>query len=225
MLPLFNLLKKGKTWSQGADHKNAWQEEKKSLQEAPVIGHPIEGLPYQLYIKSKKSKYGVTPTLGTLAAHSCCHLVLTSTGAAASHSKGWPSTRVANETLTSPLKLVQPFQWSCVTSNPPRLSSSSPIYLSGSRCIPQGEEDDLEGEREREIETRAWLCSAISASNLSMARLAIDYFPFLNMFDPRRQTITLVDIYWMNQYFVWHNSRVEIMLNYADNVCRELGLE
>ena len=47
--PLFGLLKKGQKWQWQEEHKRAVSEAKDVLPKAPVLGHPIEGLPYRLY--------------------------------------------------------------------------------------------------------------------------------------------------------------------------------
>ena len=47
--PLFGLLKKGRKWEWKEEHERAFSEAKEALQKAPVLGHPIEGLPYRLY--------------------------------------------------------------------------------------------------------------------------------------------------------------------------------
>ena len=47
--PLFGLLKKGKKWEWREEHERAFSEAKEALQKAPVLGHPMEGLPYRLY--------------------------------------------------------------------------------------------------------------------------------------------------------------------------------
>lgn len=47
--PLFALLKKGVKWHWNAEHELAFLEAKQTLSKAPVLGHPIQGRPYQLY--------------------------------------------------------------------------------------------------------------------------------------------------------------------------------
>jgi hypothetical protein len=44
--PLFRLLRKGAKWEWGADQEYAFRAAKIALQNAPLLGHPIEGLPY-----------------------------------------------------------------------------------------------------------------------------------------------------------------------------------
>lgn len=47
--PLFQLLRKGAKWTWTAECETAFLSIKEALQSAPVLGHPIEGLPYCLY--------------------------------------------------------------------------------------------------------------------------------------------------------------------------------
>jgi len=47
--PLFRLLKKGVKWKWEAEHELDFQEVKDALSKALVLGHPIQGQPYQLY--------------------------------------------------------------------------------------------------------------------------------------------------------------------------------
>ena len=47
--PLFALLKKGVKWHWDAEHETAFQEAKETLARAPVLGHPMQKLPYRLY--------------------------------------------------------------------------------------------------------------------------------------------------------------------------------
>ena len=56
--PLFGLLKKGRKWEWSEEHKRAFSEAKKALQTAPVLGHPIEGLPYRLYMDASEIAIG-----------------------------------------------------------------------------------------------------------------------------------------------------------------------
>lgn len=44
--PLFQLLRKDAKWTWGAVEEHAFQDAKRSLAEAPLLGHPIQGLPY-----------------------------------------------------------------------------------------------------------------------------------------------------------------------------------
>lgn len=56
--PLFGLLKKGRKWEWNEEHECAFSEAKEALQTAPVLGHPIEGLPYHLYTNSSEIAIG-----------------------------------------------------------------------------------------------------------------------------------------------------------------------
>ena len=47
--PLFSLLRKGARWMWSTAQEESWIALKLSLQEAPVLGHPMEGKPYRLY--------------------------------------------------------------------------------------------------------------------------------------------------------------------------------
>ena len=47
--PLFQLLRKGAHWHWGAEEEYAFEAAKNALRSSPVLGHPIEGLPYRLY--------------------------------------------------------------------------------------------------------------------------------------------------------------------------------
>ena len=47
--PLFQLLRKGCKWHWDAEQEHAFQAAKTALESSPVLGHPIEGLPYCLY--------------------------------------------------------------------------------------------------------------------------------------------------------------------------------
>ena len=47
--PLFQLLHKGHKWSWGVEQEHAFQVAKSALNSSPVLGHPVEGLPYRLY--------------------------------------------------------------------------------------------------------------------------------------------------------------------------------
>jgi hypothetical protein len=56
--PLFHLLRKGARWEWRAEHEYAFQAAKRALQEAPVLGHPIQGLPYRLYTDASDEALG-----------------------------------------------------------------------------------------------------------------------------------------------------------------------
>ena len=56
--PLFGLLKKGKKWEWNEEHERAFEEAKDTLQAAPVLGHPMEGLPYRLYTDASEIAIG-----------------------------------------------------------------------------------------------------------------------------------------------------------------------
>lgn len=56
--PLFQLLRKGAKWSWSAECKTAFNSIKNALQEAPVLGHPLEGLPYHLYTDASDKALG-----------------------------------------------------------------------------------------------------------------------------------------------------------------------
>lgn len=56
--PLFGLLKKGRKWEWQEEHECAFSEAKEALQKAPVLGHPIEGLPYRLYMDASEIALG-----------------------------------------------------------------------------------------------------------------------------------------------------------------------
>lgn len=47
--PFFALLRKGARWRWDTELESAWKNLKLALQEAPVLGHPMEGRPYRLY--------------------------------------------------------------------------------------------------------------------------------------------------------------------------------
>jgi hypothetical protein len=57
--PLFKLLRKGAKWEWGAEQEHAFRPTKAALQEAPLLGHPIEGLPYPLYSDASDEAAGV----------------------------------------------------------------------------------------------------------------------------------------------------------------------
>jgi hypothetical protein len=44
--PLFSLLTKGARWEWKAEHEIAFLQVKDALSAAPILGHPIQGLPY-----------------------------------------------------------------------------------------------------------------------------------------------------------------------------------
>ena len=58
--PLFQLLRKGAKWKWTAECEMAFLSLKEALQQAPVLGHPIEGLPYRLYMDASDEALGCT---------------------------------------------------------------------------------------------------------------------------------------------------------------------
>lgn len=56
--PLFQLLRKGAKWKWTAECETAFLSLKEALQEAPVLGHPMEGLPYRLYTDASDEALG-----------------------------------------------------------------------------------------------------------------------------------------------------------------------
>ena len=56
--PLFHLLRKGARWHWGAEEEHAFQAAKDALRSSPVLGHPIEGLPYRLYTDASDEALG-----------------------------------------------------------------------------------------------------------------------------------------------------------------------
>lgn len=56
--PLFQLLRKDARWEWGATQEHAFQEAKRSLAEAPLLGHPVQGLPYRLYTDASDEALG-----------------------------------------------------------------------------------------------------------------------------------------------------------------------
>ena len=56
--PLFQLLRKGHKWTWGVEQQHAFQAAKSALNCSPVLGHPIEGLPYRLYTDASDEALG-----------------------------------------------------------------------------------------------------------------------------------------------------------------------
>ena len=56
--PLFQLLRKGARWHWGASEEYAFEAAKNALRSSPVLGHPIEGLPYRLYTDASDEALG-----------------------------------------------------------------------------------------------------------------------------------------------------------------------
>ena len=56
--PLFQLLRKGRCWHWGAEEEYTFESAKTALQSSPVLGHPIEGLPYRLYTDASDEALG-----------------------------------------------------------------------------------------------------------------------------------------------------------------------
>ena len=56
--PLFQLLRKDCRWNWGAEQEHAFQAAKTALQNSPVLGHPIQGLPYRLYTDASDDTLG-----------------------------------------------------------------------------------------------------------------------------------------------------------------------
>ena len=56
--PLFQLLRKGNRWHWGAEEEYTFNSAKAVLQSSPVLGHPIEGLPYCLYTDASDEALG-----------------------------------------------------------------------------------------------------------------------------------------------------------------------
>ena len=51
-------MKKGRKWEWQEEHERAFAEAKDALQSAPVLGHPLEGLPYRLYTDASEIAIG-----------------------------------------------------------------------------------------------------------------------------------------------------------------------
>jgi len=58
--PLFQLLRKGARWHWGAEEEYTFKATKNALCSSPVLGHPIEGLPYCLYTDALDEALGYT---------------------------------------------------------------------------------------------------------------------------------------------------------------------
>jgi len=56
--PLFQLLRKGTCWHWGAEEEYVFVAVKNALCSSPVLGHPIEGLPYRLYTDASDEALG-----------------------------------------------------------------------------------------------------------------------------------------------------------------------
>jgi hypothetical protein len=56
--PLSALLKKGVAWRWNQEEHHAWETAKHGLLLAPVLGHPIQGLPYRLYTDASNKAAG-----------------------------------------------------------------------------------------------------------------------------------------------------------------------
>jgi len=56
--PLFQLLRKGAKWRWDDVEEHAFQSAKTALQTSPVLGHPMEGHPYQLYTDTSDEAAG-----------------------------------------------------------------------------------------------------------------------------------------------------------------------
>jgi hypothetical protein len=57
--PLFKLLRKGARWEWGPNQEYTFKAAKLALQDTPLLGHPIEGLPYRLYSDTSDEAAGV----------------------------------------------------------------------------------------------------------------------------------------------------------------------
>src|SRR6201995_3582917 len=58
--PLFQLLRKGARWDWWVEQEHTFNEAKRALMSAPVLGHPIQGLPYRLYTDVLDEALGCT---------------------------------------------------------------------------------------------------------------------------------------------------------------------
>lgn len=56
--PLFQLLCKGHKWKWGVEQEHTFQAAKSALNTSPVLGHPMEGLPYRLYTDTSDEALG-----------------------------------------------------------------------------------------------------------------------------------------------------------------------
>lgn len=56
--PLFQLLRKGCKWHWGVEQEHTFQSAKSALELSPVLGHPMEGLPYWLYMDASDEALG-----------------------------------------------------------------------------------------------------------------------------------------------------------------------
>ena len=56
--PLFQLLRKGCKWHWGVEQEHAFESAKVALKSSPVLGHPMEGLPYRLYTDASDEALG-----------------------------------------------------------------------------------------------------------------------------------------------------------------------
>ena len=56
--PLFQLLRKGGKWHWGVEQEHAFQSAKSVLESSPVLGHPMEGMPYRLYTDASDEVLG-----------------------------------------------------------------------------------------------------------------------------------------------------------------------
>jgi len=57
-VPLFQLLCKGCKWHWGTEKEHAFQAAKTALRSSPVLGHPMEGIPYCLYMDTSDEALG-----------------------------------------------------------------------------------------------------------------------------------------------------------------------